>query len=475
MSATTAPAVKSVEQTLVDSLRSRLRGPLLRPGDAGYDAARTVWNAMIDRRPALIARCLGVADVVAAVGFAKEHGLALTVKSGGHNISGLAVADGALTLDLSLMRGVRVDPGARLAWVQAGSLLGDVDRETQLHGLAAPLGFVSTTGVAGLTLGGGFGYLTRRLGWSCDNVVAFDLVTADGRVVCVSESQHPDLFWALRGGGGNFGVVTGFTFRLAHVGPEIVGGAIAWPAAEAGRVLETFRRLAEQAPAELAVVVGLRKAPPAPWLSPSIHGQDIVALFVCHTGDPGEAERVLGPIKRMGKPVGDVVQRRPFVTQQNLLDGTQPPGRRNYWKSEYLPGHDTGLLETAVAHAGRIESRHSSIVLFPLDGAINRLSTDHSAAGNRDARSTFNVVGSWERPEDDGRNIAWARAAWDDLRRYSTGGTYVNFLTEEEGFDRVRAAYGANYERLARVKAEWDPENLFRQNKNIPPRGAVSS
>jgi FAD/FMN-containing dehydrogenase len=470
-----SPAPRSgttLDSAAFDTLRSRLRGPLIRPDDPGYDDSRAIWNGMIDRRPALVARCLGVADVVAAVGFAREHGLPLTIKSGGHNIAGLSLADGALTLDLSLMRGVRVDPGARLAWAQAGCLLGDVDRETQLHGLAAPLGFVSTTGIAGLTLGGGFGYLTRRLGWTCDSVVAFDVVTADGRVLQASETEHPDLFWGLRGGGGNFGVVTGFTYRLAPIGPEIVGGAIAWPAAEAPRVLELFRTLSESAPAELAVVAGLRKAPPAPWLSPAIHGQDIVALFVCHSGDPAEGERLVAPIKRMGKPVGDIVQRRPYVSQQSLLDATQPKGRRYYWKSEYLPGHEPELLEVATTHAARIRSPHSAVLFFPLHGALNRQPADHSPAGNRDARSVFNVAASWERAEDDQENIAWAREAWQELRRFSTGGTYVNFLTEEEGGDRIRAAYGAHYERLAQIKAEWDPDNLFRQNKNIPPSAA---
>ncbi|HEX6106730.1 MAG TPA: FAD-binding oxidoreductase [Gemmatimonadales bacterium] len=459
----------ALDPALADALRARLRGPVLRAGDPGYDDARAIWNGMIDRRPALIARCLGTADVVAAVGFAREHGLPLTVKSGGHNIAGLSLADGALTLDLSLMRGVRVDPGVRLAWAQAGCLLGDVDRETQLHGLAAPLGFVSTTGIAGLTLGGGFGYLVRRFGWTADNVVAFDVVTADARVVRASETENPELYWALRGGGGNFGVVTGFTYRLVPVGPEIVGGAIAWPAAEAPRVLETFRRMAEEAPPELAVVAGLRKAPPAPWLSPAIHGKDIVALFVCHSGDPGEGERLVAPLKRMGQPVGDVVQRRPYVSQQSLIDATQPRGRRYYWKSEYLAGHDPALLEAAVSHSGRILSPHSAVIFFPLDGAINRLPADHSPAGNRDARSMFNIAASWERPEEDAAHIGWARGAWEEMRRFSTGGTYVNFLTEDDGAERTRAAYGENFGRLARVKAEWDPENLLRQNKNIPP------
>jgi FAD/FMN-containing dehydrogenase len=458
-----------LDPSAIAALRTRLRGPVLLPGDPGYDDARSLWNAMIDRRPALVIRCLGVADVVAAVEFVREHGLALTIKGGGHNISGLAVADGAVMLDMSLMRGVRVDPAARLAWAQAGCLLGDVDRETQLHGLAAPLGFVSTTGIAGLTLGGGFGYLTRRFGWTCDSVVAFDVVTADARVVRATETDYPDLFWALRGGGGNFGVVTGFTYRLAPVGPDILGGAIAWRADEAPRILEAFRTLAEETPPELAVAAGLRKAPPVPWLPQEVHGQDIVAFFVCYTGPIGEGERLLAPIKKLGRPVADMVMRRPYMSQQCLLDATQPKGRRYYWKSEFLPGHEGELLDRARWHAERLASPHSLVIFFPLHGAIDQLPPDHSPFGNRDARSVFNIGASWERPEDDAPNIAWARTAWEDLRRFSTGGTYVNFLTEEEGSERIHAAYGQNYERLAAVKAQWDPTNLCHHNKNIPP------
>jgi FAD/FMN-containing dehydrogenase len=458
-----------VDRKAVDDLKARLRGPLLLPGDVGYDDARSIWNAMIDRRPALVARCLGVADVVAGVKFARDHGVALSIKGGGHNIAGLAVCDGGLMLDMSPMRGVWVEPAARTARAQAGCLLGDVDRETQLHGLAAVLGFVSNTGIAGLTLGGGFGYLTRRFGWTSDNVLSMDVATADGRLVRASEKENADLFWGLRGGGGNFGVVTSFEYKLHPVGPEIVAGAIAWPVEEAPRVLELFRTLAEEAPPELTCVAALRKAPPAPWLAPSIHGKDIVALFVCHSGPVGEGDRLVGPIKKLGSPVGDIVQRRTYASQQSLIDATQPKGRRYYWKSEYLPGHEPELLKAAVEHGRRIPSPHSALALFPLGGALNRLPPGHSPVGNRDAVSLFNFTASWEKAEDDAANIEWARAGWRDLRRFSTGGTYVNFLTEEEGADRVRAAYGKDYERLAAIKAKWDPSNLFRTNKNIPP------
>ena len=459
-----------LDPKVLAELKPRLRGPLLAPSDAAYDGARSVWNAMIDRRPGAIARCLGVADVVACVRFAREHGLTLSIKGGGHNIAGLAVADGALTLDTSLMRGVMVDPQGLNVRAQAGCLLGDVDRETQLHGLVTPLGFVSETGIAGLTLGGGFGYLTKRFGWTSDNLVACEMVTADGRVVQASESENADLFWALRGGGGNFGVVTRFDYQLHPLGPEIVGGAIAWRAEEAPAVLELYRELLATVPPELTLVAALRLAPPAPWIAPEAHGKPIVALFVCHTGPIAEAEKAVAAIKGFGKPVGDIVQRRSFVSQQNLLDATQPKGRRYYWKSEYLPDASPEICTELIEHARSFVSPHSALILFPLGEGVDRFGGEHSAVGNRDARFVLNITSAWEKAEDDARNVEWARAIWRDMRRFSTGGTYVNFLTEEEGDERIRAAYGDGYTRLAAAKAAWDPENLFRVNKNIEPR-----
>lgn len=469
VSATLASKAMSLDPSAVDRFIAGFRGPVLKPDSPGYDEARAIWNAMIDRRPALIARCLGTADVVHAVRFAREHGMLLSVRGGGHNISGLAVADGALMLDLSLMRGVLVDPSTKTARAQAGCLLGDVDRETQLHGLAAVLGFVSNTGIAGLTLGGGFGYLSRRFGWTSDNVRSIELVTADGQVVRASDREHTDLFWGLRGGGGNFGVATSFEYALYPVGPEIVGGAIAWRAEAAPEVLAMYHELASKAPPELTVVAGLRLAPPAPWLPKEVHGKPIVALFVCYSGPVAEGEKLVAPIKAFGKPVGDVVQRRPYVGQQSLLDATQPKGRRYYWKSEYLPRLESELLAKVVEHLQRIASPHSAILLFPLDGALNRLPPDHSAVGNRDARTVLNIAASWEKPADDQTNIDWARTAWRDLKRFSTGGTYINFLTEEEGDERVHAAYGRNYGRLVDIKTAWDPGNFFRTNKNVAP------
>jgi FAD/FMN-containing dehydrogenase len=461
-----------LDDKAIEGLRTQLRGGLIRDGDAGYDDARSVWNAMFDRRPALVAQPISVGDVIACVDFARGHDLALAVKGGGHNVAGLAATDGGLQIDLSRMRGVWVDPAERVARAQAGCLLGDVDRETQLHGLAAVLGFVSATGIAGLTLGGGFGYLTRKFGWTCDNLVSVDLVTADGRLVRASDDENPDLFWAVRGGGGNFGVAVGFEYRLYPVGPEIVGGAMAWPADRAAEVLDVYRDVTTGAPPELACVAGLRKAPPAPWLDPSIHGKDIVLVAVCHTGTLDDGEKAVEPFKRIAGQVGDVLTRRSYVSQQSLLDATQPKGRRYYWKSEYLPGLEPDLLTAAIAHGAKTQSMHSAVLFFPLDGALNGMPADTSPAGNRDAKALFNVASSWDRPDDDRRNIDWTRATWTDLKRFSTGGTYVNFLSDDDDAGRTRQAYGDHVARLAAVKATWDPHNLFRANRNIAPADA---
>jgi len=458
-----------LSRDVVDAWKLRLRGPVVAPGEAGYEESRNVWNGMIDRRPAIVARCLGIADVIECVRFAREHDLLLCIKGGGHNIAGLAVADGALMLDMSSMRGVWVDPRGRVAHAQAGCVLGDVDRETQLHGLASVLGFISLTGIAGLTLGGGIGYLTRRWGWTSDNVVGIDVVTAEARLVRASSDENADLFWGLRGGGGNFGVVTGIDYVLHRVGPEIVGGVVAWPASDAREVLELYTTLAAQAPPELTLVALMRPAPPAPWLPTERHGTPIVALLACHTGDPQEGEKAVAPIKAFGRPIGDVLMRRPYVQMQSLLDATQPKGRRYYWKSEYLPGIEPALCERVIEHAARIRSPHSAVILFQMEGALNQLGQDHSPAGNRDARFLLNITGAWERPDDDASNIDWVRQAWNDMRQFSTGGTYINFLTEDDGADRTEAALGGAVQRLAEIKARWDPHNVFRTNRNIVP------
>jgi FAD/FMN-containing dehydrogenase len=452
----------------LQAFKTSFKGAVLAPDDAAYEETRKVWNAMIDRRPGLIVRCTGTADVVQAVRFARQHGLLSSVRGGGHNIAGLAVCDGGLMIDMSLLRGVWVDPARRVAQAQAGCTLGDVDRETQLHGLAAVLGFVSATGIAGLTVGGGFGYLTRRHGWTCDNLLSMEVVTAAGQVLRVSDSEHADLFWALRGGGGNFGIVTSFEYRLHPVGPEILGGAIAWRGEDAPQVLAAFRDFSATAPRELTCVAVLRRAPPAPWLPKEVHGQPIVAIFVCHSGKPEDGEALLAPLRALGQPVADIVTRRPYTQMQSLLDATQPKGRRYYWKSHYLARVDERLITLATEHATRIRSPHSAILMFQIGGALHEQPAGHSPAGNRDAAYVLNIAGSWENATDDDANIAWARDCFEATRSCSTGGTYVNFLTEEEGRDRIEAAYSpADLEKLATLKRRYDPDNLFRHTKCV--------
>ena len=457
-----------ITEDRLQAFQAGFRGPVLGRDAPEYDGARRVWNAMIDRRPGLIVRATGVADVVQAVRFAREHALLLSVRGGGHNIAGLAVCEGGLTLDLSLMRGVFVDPKARLARALAGCTLGDVDRETQLHGLAAVLGFVSETGIAGLTVGGGFGYLTRRFGWTCDNLRSMQVVTADGAVVRASEDENTDLFWALRGGGGNFGVVTSFEYRLFPVGPQILGGAIAWHGERAKEVLELFKEVTATAPRELTLVGALRIAPPAPWLPKEIHGKPMVGVFVCWSGAIEEGEKVVARLRRLGKPAADIVAPRPYVQMQSLLDATQPKGRRYYWKSNYLSKLEPEAIDVAIDRARHIPSPHSAILLFHLDGALREQPADHSPAGNRDAAFVLNVASSWEKAEDDAANVRWTREAFEALRPHSTGGTYVNFLTEDDGRDRVEAAYGpATLARLSQLKRQLDPTNLFRHAKTV--------
>jgi FAD/FMN-containing dehydrogenase len=296
-----------------------------------------------------------------------------------------------------------------------------------------------------------------------------DVVTADARLVRASEDENEDLFWGLRGGGGNFGVVTGIDYALYRVGPEIIGGAVAWPASEAPKVLELYRTLTAQAPPELTLAAFMRPAPPVPWLPTEVHGKPIVALLACHSGDPREGEQAVAPIKTFGRPLGDALIRRPYVQMQSLLDATQPKGRRDYWKSEYLPGIEPALCERVIEHAAKIQSPHSLVILFQIEGALNQLPANHSAVGNRDARFLLNIAGSWERASDDAANMEWARDAWNDMKSFSTGGNYINFLTEDEGPERIQAALGASLKRLGEIKAKWDPENVFRVNRNISP------
>lgn len=455
----------------LDNLKTSLRGTLSLPGDDGYEQARAIWNGMIDRHPRWVVRALGAADVIAAVNFARDHDLLLSVRGGGHNVAGTAVGDGGLMLDLSLMRSVHVDPLNRIARVEPGASWSDVDRESQLFGLAVPGGIVSATGVAGLTLGGGFGWLARKYGLTSDNLISADLVTAGGQFVKASRAENRDLFWGIRGGGGNFGVATSFEFQLRPVGPQVIAGLVFYPLDDAREVLEFYREFSAQAPDELSTLAVLRVAPPAPFLPQHVHGQPVIAIGVCYVGSLAEGEKAVRPLKEFGSPLVDLVGPRPFAAFQKVLDTASPVGRRYYWKSEYLPGLDTNASDTLIRYAANLSSPMTAVLVFQLGGAISRVAPDDSAAGHRDAAYVVNIQTAWEDASQSDRHIAWTRDFWREMRPFSSGGVYVNFLSEGEGEDRVRAAYGAHYKRLVELKNQYDPANLFRMNQNIRPAG----
>ncbi|MHB1005846.1 MAG: FAD-binding oxidoreductase [Chloroflexota bacterium] len=450
-------------------LKPAFRGELLRPGDAGYDAARAIFNGMIDRRPALIARCAGVADVVAAVAFARDHGLLVAVRGGGHNVAGNALCDGGLVIDLSRMKGVRVDPGRRTAHAQAGLLWGELDHETQSFGLAVTGGIASTTGIAGFTLGGGMGWLARKHGLACDNLLSIDLVLADGSFVTASASDHPDLFWGVRGGGGNFGVATSFEYRLHPVGPSVLAGTVVYRADEAAAVLRRYRDYVMAAPDELMTIVSLRIAPPAPYLPPEIHGTPILGILACYVGAVDAGERIVDPLRRLGSPVADTFAPKPYVAHQQVLDPLFPAGLRNYWKANYLADLEGAAIDTVLDQFSRISSPRTGITIWQLGGAASRVGVEDTAYAHRDANFALNIPSLWVDPAEDEKHIRWTRECFEAMQAYSTGGVYVNFLGNE-GDERVRAAYTPKaYARLAELKSRYDPTNFFRLNQNIRP------
>jgi FAD/FMN-containing dehydrogenase len=453
----------------LDILRSQLRGSLCLPGEPGYEQARTVWNAMIDRHPAAIVRAAGTADVMRAVNLAREHELVLAVRGGGHNIAGNAVCDGGLMLDLTPMKSVRVDPSTRTARVEPGVTLGELDKETQAFGLATPTGINSTTGIAGLTLGGGFGWLSRKLGLTIDHLLAADVVLARGALVHASPNENEDLFWAIRGGGGNFGVVTSFEFRLHPVGPQVFAGLLVHPFANATQLLREYRRVVASAPDELSCWVVLRKAPPLPFLPKEIHGREVAVFAFCYAGEPNRGEAAIAPLRALGTPAGEMVGPLPFVAWQQALDPLLTPGRRNYWKSHDLKELSDAAIDLLVEYVGRLPSPECEILIGHLGGAVNRVPAAATAYPHRDVTFVTNVHTRWADPSQDRICISWARELFDEISPHATGGVYVNFMPEDET-DRVRrGAYGQNYDRLAQIKATYDPDNLFRQNQNIQP------
>ena len=464
-----APTTR-IEDGSLSALDNKLRGRLLCEGDNGYDDARTVWNAMIDRFPAAIARCTGTADVVAAVKFAQEHKLLLSVRGGGHNVAGDAVCDGGLMLDLSPMQGIYVDPQRRTARAEPGVTLGDLDKETQIFGLATPTGIVSETGLAGLTLGGGFGWLTRKYGFTADNLLSAEVVTAEGDVVRASEEESADLFWGIRGGGGNFGVVTSFEYQLHPVGPTVLGGLLLYSLDEARKAVRFYRDFVADAPEELGSAVVMRLAPPAPFVPEALHGKPVCAILVCYAGEIKEGKRLLQPLRAHGEPLADRISPKPYVAVQSMLDKGQPEGNYYYWKSEYLAELTDDAIDTALAHGATISSPETRVAIFQLGGAASRIDEMATATGHRDAEFVFAINSGWKDPAAHERQVKWTRDFWRAIRPFSSGGTYVNFLSEGEGQQRVRAAYGSEkYERLVALKSKYDPANLFRMNQNIKP------
>jgi FAD/FMN-containing dehydrogenase len=461
--------IMTMAQTIhIEKLKGSIQGEVLLPGEAAYEIACKIWNAMIDKHPAIIVRCATTSDVVHTVNFARDNGIVLAVRGGGHNIAGNALCDDGIVIDLSQMKSVNVDPAARRAVVEGGATLHDLDVATQAHGLATPVGINSTTGVAGLTLGGGFGWLTRKYGMTVDNLQSVEVVTAKGEVVHASAVEHPDLFWALRGGGGNFGVVTRFEFQLHPVGPDVLSGLIVYSMSEAKAVLQQYREFAMIAPDELSVWAILRQAPPLPFLPAEVHGQGIVALALFYTGDPKQGMPMIEPLRKFGTPLGELVGVQPFIAWQQTFDPLLAPGARNYWKSHNLKTLHDELFDTIIDYVGKLPSPQCEIFIGAIGGEASRPSPDSAAYADRAALFIVNVHGRWENAADDKRCIDWARAFFKASTPYASGGVYINFLTADES-DRVRAAYGPNYDRLVQVKRKYDPENLFCVNHNIKP------
>lgn len=463
-------AIQSVgiDGTALAGLRARFRGALLQPGEEGYDEARRIWNGAIDRRPALIARCAGTDDIVEAVRFARERDLLVSVRGGGHAVAGHAVCDGGLMVDLSLMKAIRVDPAARSARAAGGVLWSELDRVTQRFALATTGGIISHTGIAGLTLGGGLGHLMRKLGLTVDNLLSVDLVTADAARMHVDAETEPELFWGLRGGGGNFGIATAFEYRLHPVGPMVLGGPIFWPLADAPKMLRFLRDYAPEAPDELGITIAARLAPPMPFLPAEQYGKPVLALVLVWAGDLAAGQEVIAPLRRIGSPIADVVRPVPYLAIQSMLDAGAPHGMHYYWKSHRLPELSDQVIDEIVSRVESITSPFSQISGWAVGGAVSGVDPAATAIGAREVGFELNVTAAWA-PQDSGgaRHTAWVREGWEAMRPFSVG-VYANFLSDEDAAG-VEAAYGARLKRLTALKDRYDPTNFFRLNANIPP------
>jgi len=458
----------SINPAVLDLIKPRLRGSLHVRGETGYDEARIIWNAMFDRSPGVVIRCAGAGDVIQAVRFANENKLDIAIRGGGHNIAGNAVCEGGVQIDLSPMKSVRVDPEARRAWVGPGATLGDVDKETQAFGLVVPTGINSTTGIAGLTLGGGFGWLTRPFGMTCDNLVSADIVTAEGNFVHASEKENPDLFWAIRGGGGNFGIVTSFEFKLHPLGPEVFSGLIVHPFSEAKSLLAHYRDIADDAPDQLTVWTVMRKAPPLPFIPAEWHGREVLIFAVCYAGSNADGERATKALRSLGKPLADVMAPHPFVGWQSAFDPLLTPGARNYWKTHDFTELSDDAIDLLTDAVSRLPGPECEVFIAHVGGAMAKVKPNATAYPVRDAHFVMNVHTRWRDAADDNACLAWARDLYDEMVPFATGSAYVNFMPEDER-DRIAKVYGDNYRRLVEVKRRWDPENRFHMNQNIDP------
>lgn len=460
--------MKALTKENIENFSAALRGRLVTDKDSDYDDVRSIWNGMIDRRPDLIAQCSGTADVVTCIKFATDTAVPFSVRSGGHNIAGSSIRDNGLMIDLSTMNSVFVDSKNRIAYVEPGADLGDVDHETQLYGLATPLGINSTTGIAGLTLGGGFGWLSRKYGMTVDNLIAAQVVTANGESIRVSKDEHADLFWAIRGGGGNFGIVTRFEFQLHPVGPQVFSGLIVLPFDTAKSTLQKYRDHTADLPDELSIWAVIRKAPPLPFLEEKYHGKEVVVMAFMYVGDEKSGEKLINPLRSFAKPYGEFVGMMPYKDWQQIFDPLLTPGVRNYWKSHNFDTLSDAAIDIVVEYASKIPAAPSEIFIAQMGGYTGRQALDKTAYVHRKANYIMNVHARWDSSDDDALCIGWARAFFNSATPHAMGGAYVNFMTEEED-ERVPSAYGKNYARLTEIKEKYDPKNIFNLNQNIKP------
>jgi FAD/FMN-containing dehydrogenase len=458
---TTSGTFTSIDESRIQSFASKLRGDILLPDHPQYDVARRIWNASIDRYPGIIVQCASAADVIDCVRFARDNSLLISVRSGGHNVAGNAISEGGLMIDLSRMKSLRVEPRKRIARAEPGLILREFDRETQAFGLATTLGVISTTGITGLTLGGGMGWLMRKHGLACDNLISADVVTADGRLLHASKKENPDLYWGLRGGGGNFGIVTSLEYRL-HPVPELIGGMLIYPFDKASEILKFVVQFAHEAPDALAMMPVLVTGP---------DGSPVAAVALCYNGPLRKAQKTIKPLRKFMTPLVDQVGPISYVDMQRILDAGFPSGLRNYWKSSFLKELNGDAIDVMVASFQKVPSRFSGLAIEQMGGAVSKVGLDETAFSARHSEFNYLVAGIWENAAEDEINRSWARQAWSDMQPWAEAGGYINYLGQEadEGSDRVKASYGGNYTRLAELKRKYDPENFFRMNQNIHP------